>query len=187
MTTLEIISYSIGGSGLLSLIIQLFFKFQADKDIRRLESKLARQNFVHSQVFIKTEDAIVSTYNLMRELITWSRRYTSVQGQSKLKTVTGNLYSKAMSALVQNFESKRLYIPKPTANRIESVIKTMRELIEKHNLLNKPTTGDETEVDMFVEVPAHQAEFEKIKEAIPALMLQLEDDFQYILGLSEKA
>lgn len=139
---------AIGGSSIITLIIQLWFKYRSDAKLKHIEAALARQQVIYAQTFPDTKQAIDSLYKHMQEVIgNLSSHLKSDHDEEKNKhfrDVEEKLFD-SLAIFEADFKRNKLYLPDETAQNIQKYIKSIWEL---HHIdltidsLNKKTPKD---------------------------------------------
>jgi len=180
----------LGGAltGLLSLAFQFFLKLKTDREIEALKSQLARQNFIHSKVFVETEEVINHIYKTTVEINAAMAEFSATDAETN-EEQANKAYGKVQK-LLNDFRSyytlHKLYIPKDTAKKVSEIMEVMWDMMANEVALNIVLARRHMDKDKFDKqregVVKYLGELHKQLVVIQEL---LENDFQRILGFPE--
>ena len=159
-----------------------------ETQIEDLRSQLSQNNFRFSKVFETTEKTIAHLYELLLPVLDAAEDYTMLmsdttteQKQEKIKE-----FSHRCDAFYKVFRPNKIYVPKQTAKQLNDLVGTTIQMVRVFNrserlLKTEPLSKDGQEV-----LEKMDNQVEALKLQLSPLLLQLEDDFQRILGFPAK-
>ncbi len=154
-----------------------------------LEIAAAQRTFRFSHVFEKTAEVIASVYRHLLSLRQAVEEYTEILGvphDDPARNKRREAVSDAFRQLAQYYLPHKIYIPKKSAKKIESVWKNLDLQIANVGMMSmySRTLPRDALSDPIVEKNLNKMDerFEASRAEIPQLLCSLEDDFQQILG-----
>ncbi|HTR41430.1 MAG TPA: hypothetical protein VMH87_07410 [Pseudomonadales bacterium] len=211
MTFLDWITSSVGTGVLLSVIgflarntiierIKYSIKYEYEKDleqhkadlrrdydvqIEKLKAELAQQNFRYSEIFKHTAETIVRLYKKLLAVLGAAENYTEFLGEplgehksSDKKELLSILQNK-LEEFYEDYIPNKIYLPRDTMDKITLLMKTLKTLLRRHSMVR---TMEEQQLP-DPKIQERISEVDKLREDIPNLLLELENNFQSLLGL----
>jgi hypothetical protein len=176
---------------LIALLIQIVISVRLKNAVKHeyeikeanLKAELQIANLRFQHIFSKQADAIVQTYQNLLPLLDVAEDYTGLIQSSETKEINAKLQALnlASSNLFTFYRPNKIYIPKATAKRLTLFLDTISSIITKHIMLESMTslhsqfTGEKTE--------KYGKEIDELKTTVTPLLLELENDFQKVLGV----
>ena len=176
----------VGVNSLLAWFIQLYFKLQTDKEIKRLEAELSRQHFTYSRVFVTTEETISTLYAKTLCLLDALEDYTRLlydNDPSKIKEQM-KVLDVAISDFYAYYRPRKIYLRKGTHALINELGDTVISLLRTHNMGKQRRSFGEQGLSnsMLKSITRNDEKLEALEYKVSPLLRKLEDDFQEILG-----
>jgi hypothetical protein len=181
----------VGVNGLLTWFIQLYFKLQTDKEIKRLEAELSRQHFTYSQVFVTTEQTISTLYAKTLNLLDALEDYTKLLNDNDPDKIKEQI--KILDAAITDFYTyyrpRKIYLRKGTHKLIDELDDTVISLLRTHNMGVRMRSFSEHGMSehMLTSITKNDEKLEALERKVSPLLRKLEGDFQEILGFPSES
>ena len=163
-------------------------KCESDREIEHLKTQLqiaaAERNIRLSRVFERTAETIAATYAKLLAFYQTAQDYMQPgpSGGADRKQLGRNLQNKA-NEFVQYFLPNKLYIRRGTAEKIWDFSNTLQRMIRMFDMSAALEAGLPANREVTERMDTN---LENLHERVPALLAQLEDDFQEELGFQKE-
>jgi phage host-nuclease inhibitor protein Gam len=154
-----------------------------DIQIANLNAQLQIAHVRFSQIFSKQADTIAQIYQNLLPLLDATEDYTALIQSSETKEINAKLatLNQASNTFFLFYRPNKIYLPRSTAQKLTAFLDTIVSIIRKHTMLESMTslhsqfTGKNTE--------RYGREIDELKASVTPLLLDLESDFQTVLGV----
>ncbi len=153
-------------------------KNEYNKDLERLKTELklteAKQNIVFSKLHTDRADVIAEIYALLKDVHLNMQRFMKpnpVAEEESKETYLQNT-KKALNGLVDYYPKKLIYLPKPTADKLEAVATELIILFATHQIVSQS----------FFAGRDREQEINKVLKQMPNVLVVLENEFRILLG-----
>jgi len=156
-------------------------KAEAEVELVRLRSDLAiaavQRQVRYAKVFERQVEVIAEVYSGLLSFVNVVSSFADSPGKQTQEQLT-----ESYSSFVKLCSSRRLYLPKKTANGLDAVMVKCRTAVRRVQLHERQKVAEVTP-----DWNAIAKAWDILNDEIPQLLIRLEDDFREALGTQEAA